>query len=108
MWQVGFVSDVALAEVEGLTPDLRDRFERLRSRIETVGLERLHEPHAKHVEGKLWELRMSGRDGIARSLYVAQVGQRVVILRTFVKKTQKLPRREIATALARLEATTKS
>ena len=88
MWQVGFVSDVALAEVEGLTPDLRDRFERLQSRIETVGLERLREPHAKHVEGKLWELRMFGRDGIARSLYVAQVGQRVVILRTFVKKTQ--------------------
>ena len=99
---------MALAEVEGLTPDLRDRFERLRSRIETVGLERLREPHAKHVEGKLWELRMSGRDGIARSLYVVQVGQRVVILRTFVKKTQKLPRREIATALARLEAAMKS
>lgn len=102
MWTVGFVSEVAEEEVESLPQDLRDSFERLKDRIETIGLERLREPHAKHVEGKLWELRMSGRDGIARSLYVARSGQRVLILRTFVKKTQKLPRREIETVLTRL------
>lgn len=106
MWTVGFVSEVAEEEVESLPQDLRDSFERLKDRIETIGLERLREPHAKHVEGKLWELRISGRDGIARSLYVARAGQRVVILRTFVKKTQKLPRREIETALTRLAEVT--
>ena len=102
MWQVRYVSQVARDEVEALPDDLRRRFDRLAGLIQAHGLEFLREPYAKHVEGKLWELRRSGRDGIARSLYVAQSGQRVVILRTFVKKTQKLPRREIEMAMRRL------
>lgn len=102
MWTLEFVSEVALAEVEDLPDDIRKKFVQLKVRIETQGLDRLREPDAKQVEDKLWELRMSGRDRIARSLYVARSGRRVVILRTFIKKTQKLPRREIETALRRL------
>ena len=49
----------------------------------------------------LWEMRMRGRDGISRALYVAASGQRVVIVRVFVKKTQKTPSREIDLALSR-------
>ena len=44
---------------------------------------------------------MTGRDGIARALYVAVVGKRVVVLRAFVKKTQKTPHSEIELALKR-------
>jgi phage-related protein len=42
-----------------------------------------------------------GRSGISRALYVTAVGRRVVIVRVFVKKTEKTPRREIELALAR-------
>lgn len=72
-----------------------------RAEIEAHGLERIGEPHLKHLEGKLWEMRMKGKDGIARSFYVAAKGKRVVVLRSFVKKTQKTPRREIKLALDR-------
>jgi phage-related protein len=61
----------------------------------------MHEPHVKHIEGRLWEIRLSGREGIARALYVTATGKRVVILRVFVKKTRKTPRSEIELALAR-------
>ena len=63
----------------------------------------MREPYAKHLTGKLWELRLSGRDGIARSIYVTASGRRVVVLRTFVKKTQKTPPREIEIAMARMK-----
>jgi phage-related protein len=53
------------------------------------------------LEGKLWELRLTGRDGIARALYVTAIGRRVVVVRAFVKKTQKTPRSEIELALQR-------
>jgi hypothetical protein len=43
------------------------------------------------VERTLWELRLTGRDGIARALYVTAIGRRVVVVRAFVKKTQKTP-----------------
>jgi phage-related protein len=61
----------------------------------------LGEPHVKHLEGKLWELRLTGRDGIARALYVTAIGRRVIVVRAFVKKKQKTPRAEIELALRR-------
>jgi phage-related protein len=64
-------------------------------RIASAGLESLGEPHVKHLEGKLWELRLTGRDGIARALYVTAIGRRVIVVRAFVKKTPKTPRAEI-------------
>ena len=53
------------------------------------GLEQVREPHVKHLEGPLWEMRMKGKDGISRAIYVTANGRRVVVVRVFVKKTQK-------------------
>lgn len=61
----------------------------------------MHEPHVKHLDGSFWEIRVSGKSGIARALYVTVIGKRVVILRVFMKKTQKTPRREIELARQR-------
>ena len=69
--------------------------------IETFGLEQVHEPYLKHLQGRLWEMRLKGRAGIARAIYVTAVGRRVVIVRAFVKKTQKAPRSELDLALTR-------
>ena len=85
---------------------MQARFLRLAERIASAGLENLSEPHVKHLEGKLWELRLTGRDGIARALYVTAIGRRVVVVRAFVKKTQKTPRSEIALALQRAKEIT--
>ena len=46
-------------------------------------------------------MRLTGRDGIARALYITALGRRVIIVRVFVKKTQKTPRTEISLALQR-------
>jgi len=80
---------------------MRARFNRIAMLIETHGLERMREPHVKHLENRLWEIRMQGRDGIARAFYVTSTGQRVVVVRVFVKKTRKAPRHEIELALRR-------
>ena len=69
--------------------------------IESEGLEKLREPLVKHLEGRLWELRLSGRDGIARAIYVTASGMRVVVVRVFTKKTQRTPRRELELARQR-------
>ena len=74
--------------------------------LEAKGLERVREPYVKHVQGPLWEIRMKGRDGISRALYVTTTGRRVVVVRVFVKKTRKTPRREIELALERAKELT--
>jgi phage-related protein len=101
MWKVETLNEVVDAEVEALPSDLRARLRRIGELINNHGLERVREPHVKHVEGPIWEIRLLGKDGIARALYVTASGKRVVIVRVFVKKTQKTPREEITLALRR-------
>jgi phage-related protein len=60
----------------------------------------------KHLQGKLWELRLTGRDGIARALYITAIGRSVVVVRVFMKKTQKTPPTEIKLALERAKEIT--
>ena len=100
-WRVEILNEIVADEIAALAPDMQARFLRLAEHIATAGLASLGAPHAKHLEGKLWELRLTGRDGIARALYVAAAGRRVVVIRAFIKKTQKTPRAEIELALRR-------
>jgi phage-related protein len=94
-WVVTFMNAAVAADFAVLPADIRARFNRIRSLIEEHGLEHMREPHVKHLEDRLWEMRMTGRDGIARAIYVTASGQRVVVVHVFVKKSQKTPRREI-------------
>jgi len=65
------------------------------------GFEDLPRDSTKHLDGKLWELRIPGQDGISRAIYLTASGRRVVILRVFIKKTQKTPARELRLARER-------
>jgi phage-related protein len=94
------------AEIEQLPPFLRARFFRLLEMIETIGLDRLHEPHVKHIEGKLWEVRAKSAEGIARGLYVTATGRRVVVLHVFAKKSQKTPSKALRLAHERMKRVT--
>jgi phage-related protein len=105
-WRVEILNETVAAEIAALPADMQARFLRLAERIASAGLESLSEPHVKHLEGKLWELRLTGRDGIARALYITAIGRRVVIVRAFVKKTQKTQRAEIELALRRAKEVT--
>lgn len=95
--------DEALLELAALPADMQARFDRIVSMIEVSGLEGMREPYVKHLEGKLWEMRMKGRDGISRAVYFTASGRRVIVARAFIKKTQKTPRAEIELALKRMK-----
>ena len=100
-WTVETLNETVDSEVEALPEDMRARLVRIAKLIEEKGLERVGEPHVKHLEGRLWEIRLKGRSGISLALYVTAVGKRVVVVRVFVKKTDKTPQREIQLALSR-------
>lgn len=100
-WTVETLSEAVDAELANLPADMRARFARVAELIEAVGLPSVREPHVKHLRGAIWEIRLKGEAGIARALYAAARGQRVVVVRVFVKKTQKTPGSEIDLALQR-------
>ena len=102
-WTVETLNRVVDGELDALPADMRARFVHISRLIEEFGLEQVREPHVKHLRGPLWEMRMKGRDGISRAIYVTASGRRVVVVGVFVKKTQKTPNREIELALQRAE-----
>ncbi len=101
-----FLDGGVLAELEAQPLDIRARFLRIARLIEAEGVHKLREPYVKHLEGPVWEMRMKGRDGIARAAYVTASGPRVVVVHVFSKKTQKTPRRDIEIALKRAKEVT--
>ncbi len=100
-WMVETLNAVVDKEIAALPADMRTRLVRLTDLIEQIGFEALPRDSVKHLEEKLWELRITGRDGISRAIYVTASGRRMVILRVFVKKTQRTPPREIELARRR-------
>ena len=100
-WTVDTLNETVDAELGALPADLRARLTRIAELIEAVGLPSVKEPHVRHIRGPIWEIRLKGQSGIARALYITANEQRVIILRAFVKKTEKTPPGEIELALQR-------
>ena len=100
-WSVETLNGTVDAEVAELPADMRARLVRISELIESVGLPNVKEPHVRHIRRQLWEIRLKGKAGIARALYVTAKEQRVVIVKAFIKKTEKTPTGEINLALQR-------
>ena len=94
---------LAEPELLALPADMKARFLHIAEMLEEFGPQRVGLPHIRPLESKLWEMRMKGRDGIARAVYAAVQDRRLLVLHVFVKKTQTTPRAVIAMALKRLE-----
>jgi len=76
MWTVETLNSVVDAEIAALPADLRARLVRLTTLIETVGLEKLPQDTVKHLNGKLWEIRVRAISGISRAIYVTASDRR--------------------------------
>ena len=106
LWDVEYVIDYYNEGVEQAVLTLPDtlaaRYVVLTRRMVAVG-PNLGEPHTKSMRDGLLELRLKGTEGIARVFYCTQVGRRIVMLHSFVKKTQRTPPRELEIAMNRMK-----
>ena len=60
-------------------------------------------PHTDAFGGGLFELRLKGAEGIARVFFCTMVEQKIVMLHSFIKKTQKTPEKELKLAKQRMK-----
>lgn len=63
----------------------------------------LGHPHTKSLGDGLFELRLKGKDGIARVFYCTKINQEIIMLNSYVKKSQKIPKNILKTTLIRLK-----
>ena len=102
VYTITYYSVAVQAEILNLPDTLAARYIALTRRICLVG-PNLGEPHTKSFGGGLFELRLKGAEGIARVFFCTQVGQRVVMLHSFVKKSERTPKSDRKIAEARLK-----
>ena len=60
-------------------------------------------PHSRALGKGLFELRCKGSEGIGRAFYCTMVNHKIVVLHSFIKKTQETPERELTIARKRLK-----
>jgi phage-related protein len=105
-WTVEPLDAAVEAELLALPGDMQASFLRIAELLRTFGPQRVGLPHVRPIRDKIWEMRLKGRSGIGRALYVATARRRLVVLHAFVKKTEKTPPRALSLALDRMRKLT--
>lgn len=101
-WKISYYNDSVMHKILGLPKSLLAKYLRTVNLIEMFGAN-LGEPHSKAFGNGLFELRLKGQEGIARVFYCTVIGKEVIMLHSFIKKTQKTPVKELEVAKSRLK-----
>jgi phage-related protein len=101
-YEIHYYSVGVQEEILALPDTLAARYIVFARRLLSIG-PNLGEPHSKAMGGGLFELRLKGAEGIARVFYCCLAGKRIVMLHSFVKKTNRTRRRELEVALGRMK-----
>jgi phage-related protein len=101
-FNITYYSQEVQDEIVSLPVTLQARYIALTNRMLEYG-PHLGLPHTDAFGGGLFELRLKGVEGIARVFFCTMVGQKIVMLHSFVKKTQKTPEKELKIAKLRMK-----
>ena len=101
-YTIAYYSDAVQTQILDLPDTLAARYIVLTRRMIALG-PNLGEPHTKAFGEGLFELRLKGAEGIARVFYCTLVGRRIVMLHSFVKKSDRTPLRERKVAELRMK-----
>ncbi|NOQ22009.1 MAG: type II toxin-antitoxin system RelE/ParE family toxin [Candidatus Aegiribacteria sp.] len=99
-WQIKYYNQRLEEEILKLPAGLLARYLRLSDLLIEFG-SNLGLPHTKKIETGLFELRLKGKEGIARVFFCTKIGKRIIMLHSFIKKSQKTPKKEIEIARRR-------
>jgi phage-related protein len=101
-YTITYYSEAVQDEILDLPDTLAARYVVLTRRMVALG-PNLGEPHTKAFGEGLFELRLKAADGIARVFFCTLVGKRIVMLHSFVKKTERTPLRDRDLAETRMK-----
>lgn len=100
-FEICYYSEAVQEQILDLPDTLAARYIVLTRRMMAIG-PNLGEPHTKAMGEGLFELRLKGAEGIARVFYCGLIGRRIVMLHSFIKKTDRTPKRELDVARNRI------
>lgn len=102
-WKIEFVNQKAAAEFEQLPLVLKAKFEHISNLVQRYGPFYIGMPYIKHIQEKIWEIRLNSHSISGRSLYTIATKQKIIILHSFIKKEQKTTKRALSLGRKRLK-----
>jgi phage-related protein len=102
VYSIKFYSRSVQSEIEGWPAGINASFTRIAEQMVESG-PNLGLPYTRPFGDGLFEIRAKGEEGIGRAFFCTLVGQRIVILHGFIKKTQQTPKSELKLAHKRLK-----
>lgn len=101
-WDITFYSEKVEAQTLALPKGILANFLRVAELIKEFGPD-LGRPHTAPLRKGLFEIRVKGREGIARSVFCTVKGRKIVILMTCIKKQNVIPQRQMITVQKRMK-----
>ena len=101
-WVITYFNRSVFDDISAMHNTLRARYIALTERMEMHG-PNLGMPHTRAFGDGLFELRIKGQEGIARVFYCVQIEREIVMLHSFIKKSQITPKKELDIAKRRLQ-----
>ena len=101
-YTISYYSDALQTQIIEMPDTLAARYVVLTRRMIALG-PNLGEPHTSAFGDGLFELRLKGAQGIARVFFCTLVGKRIVMLHSFIKKSERTPLRERTVAETRMK-----
>jgi len=101
-WRITFYSEKVESQTLGFPAGILANFLHIVEMIEDLG-PNLGRPYVGKLDSGLYEIRSKGKEGIGRSVYCMAKGKEIVILHSFIKKSQKIPKKELDLAKRRMK-----
>jgi len=101
-WKVTFFNEKVEEQTLSFPSGILANLLHILEMIEELG-PALGKPYTAPIGKGLFEIRARGKEGIGRSFYCGIKGMEIIILHSFIKKSQKTPRKEIELARARMK-----
>ena len=101
-WHIEYFNNQVQQSVLALSPTLLSQYLRKVELMERFGAD-LGMPHTRALGKGLFELRLKGKEGIARIFYCQVIGKRIVMLHCFRKKTLATPKSALDLVRKRLK-----
>ncbi|MDJ0731223.1 MAG: type II toxin-antitoxin system RelE/ParE family toxin [Crocosphaera sp.] len=101
-WQITFYNEKVEQEIMNFPPGILANFLHIAEMIEEFG-PMIGKPYTASMGAGLFEIRAKGKEGIGRSFYCTLKGREIIILHSFIKKSQKTPKKELELAKKRMK-----
>ncbi len=102
-WKIKFYNEKVKRRTLALPAGIKAKLLQILDTIEEFGPHTIGKPHIAPIGKGLYEIRAKGKEGISRSFFCSIYKKRINILHSIIKKSKKIPKKDLNLAISRMK-----